>query len=281
MQAKPLYNLFDRELRNMKSLTNLLITLFCLIAVSTAFAQTAGVETKPKFVKFKTDPPGGIIIINGATYQTSDSDIVWTKVELSPGAHSVIAKGQAKRLTFDLTIDSKLGTFVTVDFDDDKVWALREKAFRSKTVPATIEADSSTTVTKRKKPDADSLAALAAQNAKDTSAQKPAGQHVYAEIDDSAVVIDKVVPRLKDASKIRDITGAAVIKALVNEKGSVVEARIDKSSGSKEFDRAALDAVRKCKYKPATRSGKPVATWITYSVEFTPQGETNPKEDLR
>lgn len=253
----------------MRPLRYLISALFCLAVATIVLAQDDAGAPKPRFVKFKTDPPGGIIIVDGTTYQTSDSDLVWTKVELAAGTHAVVAKGQAKRLTFDLSVDTKRGTFVTIDFDDDQVWTLLEKAYRSKPISCTVEPDNSTTVTKRKKA-ADSTAAAANTNEKDTTALKPGGAHVATEVEDSAVAMSIFAPRLKDESKARSITGPAVIKALVNEKGNVVEARIDRSSGSKEFDRAALDAGRKYKFKPATRGGKSVATWVTFPIDYRP-----------
>jgi len=59
------------------------------------------------------------------------------------------------------------------------------------------------------------------------------------------------------------------IKCLVDKNGEVIKAMILKSSGNKEnFDRAALDAAYKNKFKPALQNSQPVAVWITYKVDF-------------
>jgi TonB family protein len=260
-------------------LKRLLVAVLLFLGVaSSVLSQTDDSAARPKFVKFKTDPPGGIIIAEGVTHQTSDSAHLWTKVDLSTGTHKVVVKGQAKRFTFDLVLEAPLGTYVTVNLDDEQVWSLREKGYRSKLLAATVEPDSSTTYKERKKPKADSTAVVAAKDPKDTAANKPIGTHVEAEVEDSAQITVKIEPKMKDLSKLRDMSGPAVIKALVNEKGGVVEARIDRSSGSKEFDRAALDAGRKYKFKPATRGGKPVATWVTFPVDYTPPTDTGARK---
>jgi protein TonB len=64
------------------------------------------------------------------------------------------------------------------------------------------------------------------------------------------------------------------VKALVDKNGDVKKAMVLKSSGSKAgFDEAAVAAAYKCKYKPAIQNGRPVAVWVSYSVDFSLTGE--------
>jgi len=59
------------------------------------------------------------------------------------------------------------------------------------------------------------------------------------------------------------------VKALVDKNGSVRDAMVLKSSGSKAgFDEAAVKAAYKCRFKPAIQNGRPVAVWVSYQVEF-------------
>jgi len=59
------------------------------------------------------------------------------------------------------------------------------------------------------------------------------------------------------------------MRVLVSKEGSVLKAIVDHcSSKNKAFGTAALDAAYKCTFRPATMNGHPIATWISYSVEF-------------
>jgi len=55
--------------------------------------------------------------------------------------------------------------------------------------------------------------------------------------------------------------GITTLAFLVGLDGKVVDSRIDKTSGFKDLDNAALAGLSKCKFKPATVDGKPEQTW--------------------
>ena len=63
--------------------------------------------------------------------------------------------------------------------------------------------------------------------------------------------------------------GVVTLAVFVDEKGSVSSARIVDSSGSDNFDRDALDAVRQWKFKPSLCEGKPTPAHI--AVQFDPK----------
>jgi len=56
-------------------------------------------------------------------------------------------------------------------------------------------------------------------------------------------------------------TGTTTLALLVGVDGRVSSARIQQSSGSRDLDRAALNALSLCKFKPATSNGAPEAGW--------------------
>jgi protein TonB len=56
-------------------------------------------------------------------------------------------------------------------------------------------------------------------------------------------------------------TGTTTLALLVGVDGRVSSARIEQSSGSRVLDRAALNALSLCKFKPATNNGVPQAGW--------------------
>ncbi|MFC5551348.1 energy transducer TonB [Massilia aerilata] len=56
-------------------------------------------------------------------------------------------------------------------------------------------------------------------------------------------------------------TGTTTLALLVGVDGRVSSARVDQSSGSRVLDRAALNALSLCKFKPAMSNGAPQAGW--------------------
>ncbi len=66
------------------------------------------------------------------------------------------------------------------------------------------------------------------------------------------------------------IEGIVWVKALVDKKGSVRDAKVYKASGSSAgFEEIALEAAFKVKWKPAISNNQPVAVWAVYPVRFT------------
>jgi protein TonB len=68
-------------------------------------------------------------------------------------------------------------------------------------------------------------------------------------------------------SRSGNTTGLVTVRFLVDEKGSVQDATVEKSSHH-ELDESALKAVRKWRFKPATRDGNPVAVHVSIPIKF-------------
>ena len=64
----------------------------------------------------------------------------------------------------------------------------------------------------------------------------------------------------------RESSALAVLWLLVDEKGHPHDVKLARSSGSDDFDREAVAAVRGWRFKPAMCDGKPVATHINVEV---------------
>ena len=62
-------------------------------------------------------------------------------------------------------------------------------------------------------------------------------------------------------------SGIVVVNCEVNEKGAVSDAKISRTT-NEAFDKAALAAVSKWKFRPAQQDGKPVAVRINLPVKF-------------
>jgi protein TonB len=63
------------------------------------------------------------------------------------------------------------------------------------------------------------------------------------------------------ASLMNEEQGTTSMSFLVNADGSVADSKLEKSSGSKGLDKAALKGLTTCKFKPATKDGAPIQSW--------------------
>lgn len=64
------------------------------------------------------------------------------------------------------------------------------------------------------------------------------------------------------ASLLNEEQGLVSMSFLVGPDGSVVESKVEKSSGFKSLDKAAIKSISGCKFKPGTKDGAPYQTWV-------------------
>jgi TonB family protein len=71
-------------------------------------------------------------------------------------------------------------------------------------------------------------------------------------------------------ARAQRISGTVIISALVDEHGNVVEARVIQGAiaANVGLNEAALQSVKRRKYKPATLNGKVGRAWIAVAIEF-------------
>ena len=69
------------------------------------------------------------------------------------------------------------------------------------------------------------------------------------------------------ASLMNEEQGDVTMAFLVGADGNVVDSKIEKSSGYKNLDKAAIKALSACKFKPGTKDGAVAQTWtkVDYS----------------
>ncbi|HXV37418.1 MAG TPA: TonB family protein [Myxococcota bacterium] len=77
----------------------------------------------------------------------------------------------------------------------------------------------------------------------------------------------EIRPRYPDVARERGDEAEVVVEAWVAASGRVEDARIRRSAGS-AFDRAALDAVRRARFHPASRDGEPVPSRVAMRLHF-------------
>jgi len=69
------------------------------------------------------------------------------------------------------------------------------------------------------------------------------------------------LPDYPAAAARRGDTGTTTLALLVGADGRVSSSRIEQSSGSRDLDRAAINALTQCTFKPATNNGVAQAGW--------------------
>jgi len=63
------------------------------------------------------------------------------------------------------------------------------------------------------------------------------------------------------AALINEEAGVVSLSLLVAADGTVADSKLEKSSGSKTLDKAAVKIYSACKYSPATKDGKSEQAW--------------------
>lgn len=68
-------------------------------------------------------------------------------------------------------------------------------------------------------------------------------------------------PEYPPTSRRLEETGAVVLQFLIGVDGSVVESKVETSSGHARLDEAALETLSRCRFKAGTVDGKPEQSW--------------------
>lgn len=90
----------------------------------------------------------------------------------------------------------------------------------------------------------------------------------FVPVDVQPEMIHEEAPEYPREAEAAGVTGTVWVKALVNKRGLVDEAKIVRSSGSEALDNSAVNSAYCNKFNPALRDGKPVAFWVTYRIAF-------------
>lgn len=71
-----------------------------------------------------------------------------------------------------------------------------------------------------------------------------------------------------EAAIVDGAEGTCVLKVLVGEKGEVIAVEVTRSSGDRRLDKAALEFVKRWRYRPAIQDGKPRRVYTRATVQF-------------
>lgn len=89
---------------------------------------------------------------------------------------------------------------------------------------------------------------------------------------DKAPVLDKNSCGKADypkAALMNEESGIVTLSVLVMPDGSVTDSKVEKSSGSKTLDKAAVKIYMSCKYSPGTKDGKSEQAWAKVEHVWT------------
>lgn len=84
------------------------------------------------------------------------------------------------------------------------------------------------------------------------------------------VPLSRPAPNYPREALSRNIGGTVRVRAVIAVDGSVERMEVAESSGNRYLDRAAMEAVRRWKFKPAVRGGQPVSAEVIVPLAFNP-----------
>lgn len=91
----------------------------------------------------------------------------------------------------------------------------------------------------------------------------------------SAVLADAnscAKPNYPAAAARNGDSGTVVLALMVGANGRVSDARVTRSSGHRDLDRAAVSALSLCQFKPAMNDGVPEASWAQIAYVWSLEG---------
>lgn len=88
------------------------------------------------------------------------------------------------------------------------------------------------------------------------------------QVDTPPVPIKKEQPEFPDEARQMDISGRVVLKFLVEADGKVARISVISARPAGVFNRSAMEAIGKWRFKPGLYRGKPVAVWVELPVSF-------------
>ncbi len=92
----------------------------------------------------------------------------------------------------------------------------------------------------------------------------------YRSNDTTPIAINRPSPNYPREALRRGLGGTVRVEVNVTADGRVERMDLAESSGDRFLDRAAMEAVRRWRFRPAMRNGQPVAATVVVPLEFNP-----------
>lgn len=81
------------------------------------------------------------------------------------------------------------------------------------------------------------------------------------------VPVRTVAPDYPAELRREGVSGLVMVKCSIDVQGNVAEVEVEKSSNA-AFEKPAISAVKKWKFKPARQDGSPVAITVSIPIKF-------------
>ena len=91
---------------------------------------------------------------------------------------------------------------------------------------------------------------------------------VFIPYDDPPQPMTSIRPQYPEIAQEAGIEGVVVVQAFIDKKGRVKETLILKGVPNTGLDEAAMEAIRKTRFKPAKQRERAVGVWISIPVNF-------------
>ena len=101
----------------------------------------------------------------------------------------------------------------------------------------------------------------------------PSGPQVrFIPYDDPPVPLTPIRPKYPEIAQEAGIEGTVFIQAFIDKKGRVIETTVVKGIPNTGLDEAAIEAIRKTRFRPAKQRERAVGVWISIPVNFKLKG---------
>jgi len=98
----------------------------------------------------------------------------------------------------------------------------------------------------------------------------PSGPQVkFIPYDEAPTALSKIEPVYPDIAREAGIEGRVIVQAFIDKKGRVQQVNILQGIPNTGLNEAAMEAVRKTRFKPAKQRELPVGVWISIPINFT------------
>ncbi len=91
---------------------------------------------------------------------------------------------------------------------------------------------------------------------------------IFIPYDEPPKALTPISPKYPEVAQEAGIEGTVHVQVFVDKKGRVQKVNILKGIPNTGLDEAAVEAIRKTRFKPAKQRERPVGVWITFPVVF-------------
>jgi TonB family protein len=98
--------------------------------------------------------------------------------------------------------------------------------------------------------------------------QKPGETPIFMAWENAPILIEALDPVYPDSARQAGLEGMVMLQIVIDEQGKVVDAEVVLAQPPGVFEKAALEAVRKWRFKPALQREKPVKVQMAQTVMF-------------